>query len=109
MRSKVLLVENDRDQGSLVARMLQEIDPEIELDHVSSGEQAIERIAQAHRCFKKRPYQLIVTDLFLRGKVTGIDFWEICQNIYPNIPAVFLEKNIRDSEYKATLEEALKL
>lgn len=89
-RKRVLIIEDDPAQEVILNAIFHDIDPKIEIDYVTSGEAAVQRIKEAKQGIKRTPYDLIVADIFLEGKMSGIDFWDICQNIFPNMPAVVM-------------------
>lgn len=75
---RVLIVEDDLSQqafwGSIVGKCLQSI----EIDWAVSGE-------EAKRMFEEsaihRPYQLVISDLFLAGGETGFDLLELANQL----------------------------
>lgn len=82
---RILLVEDDPDLFGLVEAAVEDIGAGIQLDWVTSAENAI--------VFLKDPKRgpeasLVITDLFLEGTGTGIDLMEYCRTQLPHLPVV---------------------
>ena len=84
----VLVVEDDIELSSIMDRILRGIDNKIELDWATSAEDAFNALSAATRSGRKKPYDLIVADVYLEGTRTGIDLWKLCQKQYPMVPFV---------------------
>ena len=89
-KRKILLIEDDLSLEPMLSSILHDIDPSIEMDSVTSAEAAISKLEEAQRSSKKNPYELIIADIFLDGKITGVDFWDLCRNIYPKMPTLVM-------------------
>lgn len=87
---RVLIVEDDLDLLTILETVLQSIDPEVELDWATSADNAL---VQLQDCEKRPPdyrYDLIVADIFLSGEATGIDLWNKCHEVCPEVPVVIM-------------------
>ena len=83
---KVLVLEDDLDMCLMIEHVLRSIEPLISLDWATTAEGAILELASALTESHEPPYDLIVADVFLDGKSTGIDFWRTCQEFSPDTP-----------------------
>ncbi len=104
---KILLIVNDPGQESLFIKALNDIDPKARLDRAENAERAMKKIARAHQRQEKRPYDLIALSVCLDGKITGMDFLEISQNVFPKIPTIILERPLRLADCKLQINEVL--
>lgn len=70
---KILVVEDDRIQWPLWESILKSVysDVEIDWETTESGAEALLR----HAFQNNKPYNLVVADIFLEGRDTGIDLW----------------------------------
>jgi len=71
--SSVLIVEDDVSMEPLWSYIIDEVDPHAEMRWVTTEEAAEKMIRQ--RLEMGQPYDLIVSDIFLSGRRTGIDLW----------------------------------
>lgn len=85
---RVLVIEDDLALTTVIDRVLRIIDPDIRIDWAVSAEEAASRILDRARNQEGHPYDLILADIFLEGEVTGLDFWRLCQRVFPDIPLV---------------------
>jgi DNA-binding NtrC family response regulator len=85
----VLIVEDDLDLLAILETVLQNIDPMVELDWATSADNALIQLKAAART-SKQSYDLIVADIFLNGEATGIDLWNKCHEVYPEVPVVIM-------------------
>ena len=85
---RVLILEDDIELSMVIERILKSIDSRIILDWATSAEFALEQLKGSASIHYSAPYDLIVADIFLDGKSTGIDFWRICNDSYPDIPII---------------------
>ncbi|MBK7889354.1 MAG: response regulator [Bdellovibrionales bacterium] len=79
---RVLIVEDDLSQqafwGAIVGKCLRQI----EIDWAVSGEEAKRLIEESA---KRRPYGLVISDLFLAGSETGFDLLELANQLRLNL------------------------
>ena len=87
---RILLVEDDIEMHHVFDGIIHDIDTKIQVDWVSSAEAALKRLEEAGHMSGATPYELIVSDIFLDGKTTGIDLWNLCQRVYPTMPMVVM-------------------
>ena len=85
---RVFVLEDDMDLSAVIERVLRSIDPMISLDWATSAEEALAIIQPSSSPYDWPVYDLIVSDIFLDGKSTGIDFWRTCQESFPDTPVV---------------------
>lgn len=71
--TSVLIVEDDVSMEPLWSYIIDEVDPHAEMRWVTTEEAAEKMIRQ--RLEMGQPYDLIVSDIFLSGRRTGIDLW----------------------------------
>ena len=81
--NKVLIVEDDVSLSTLLTRVLEDLAPNVEIDWATSGEEAEAYLRKEGKVFGKKPYDLVIADIFLEGEVTGLDIWKLCDNEYP--------------------------
>ncbi len=77
----VLLVEDEPMIRDIMAESL--LEAGFEVHDVSSGEEALEAIAN-----KARGYTVLVTDFHMQGEATGIDVAARVRQTYPTMPVV---------------------
>ena len=86
---RVFVVEDDQELSAVIERVLRSISQDIKLDWATSAEAAIMKLKEAlGASLDQSPYDLIVADIFLDGKRTGIDFWHTCQELFPEVPVL---------------------
>lgn len=89
-QKRVLLIDDDPSLEPVFDALLHEVNTEIDIDYVTSAEAAFERLNEASGIWKSTPYDLIIADVFLDGKATGVDVWSLCQEAYPQMPALVM-------------------
>lgn len=85
-RNRVLIVEDDRACETILKQIIRSVDPNAKVDWVESGEAAALTLVQERT--KGSPYNLVISDLFLAGKLTGVDVYHIYQQFAPLPPMV---------------------
>ena len=54
-----------------------------------SAEEALAKMNDRSRSAPEtRPYDLLIADIFLEGRTSGLDVWKICQNVYPEVALI---------------------
>ncbi|MGZ3650208.1 MAG: response regulator [Bdellovibrionota bacterium] len=86
MRNRVLIVEDDHACETILKQIIHSVDPDARVDWVDSGEAAALTLVQERA--KGVPYNLVIADVFLNGKLTGVDLWRLYQEYYPAPPVV---------------------
>jgi response regulator of citrate/malate metabolism len=84
----VYVVEDDIELSTIMDRVLKSIDDQVVLNWSTTAEEAMENIHNAWEKKIRRPYDLIIVDVFLDGTQNGIDLWNLCRREYPDIPVV---------------------
>jgi DNA-binding NtrC family response regulator len=69
------VVEDDRSGETVLRHIIHSVDPEAKVDWVENAEVAALTLVQESSA--GRPYDLIISDVFLAGKLTGIDLFKI--------------------------------
>jgi DNA-binding response OmpR family regulator len=88
----ILLVEDDLSLQPLFDAIIHDIDPKIEIDWATSAETACQILEDTSQARGKIPYDLIIVDIFLEGKITGVDLWTLCQTVFPKMPALLMSQ-----------------
>jgi DNA-binding NtrC family response regulator len=86
----VLLVEDDLSLERTFDALFYDIDSRIELNWVTSAEAALRNIEDAARRRGRVPFDLAIIDIFLDGRANGIELWNHCHRVYPQMPAVVI-------------------
>ena len=104
---RILIVEDDLDLVDVLERVLRSIDRDVEIDVATSAETALFRLNErARSADEQRPYDLLIADIFLEGRTTGLDVWKICQNVYPEIHLIVTSSLPIDKFLAATGRES---
>jgi DNA-binding NtrC family response regulator len=86
MKNRVLIVEDDHACETILKQVVHSVDPDARVDWVDSAEAAALTIVQERT--KGAPYNLVIADIFLTGKLTGVDLWKIYEEFSPSPPIV---------------------
>jgi DNA-binding NtrC family response regulator len=81
--SRILVIEDDLAFEPIFKLIFENIDPLIKMDWAQSGEEAIALLQTVK-------YELAITDIFLDGPVTGIDFYDLCRETLPELPVIVM-------------------
>lgn len=95
-RNRILIVEDDRSCETILKQIIHSVDPGAQVDWVESGEVAALTLVQERS--KGAPYSLVISDIALSGKLTGIDVWKIYSEFSP-LPPVVLTSSIPIPKY----------
>jgi len=82
---RVLIIEDNRSLETAMGRLLKTIRPEAEVDWATTADEVIEALEEQKIAFNLL-YDLVIADITLPGKLSGLDFWNYCGNRYPSIP-----------------------
>ena len=85
---RIFVLEDDLELGALIEHVLRSIDSRVHLDWATNADWAMAELNRAMVDGTSFPYDLIVADIFLEGKTTGIDFWRTCQELFPDVPVL---------------------
>lgn len=72
-RFKALVVEDDQSQWPLWENILSSLNKDMDIDWLTTAEEAQNYLRQAFQ--SDRPYDLVISDVYLEGAATGIDLW----------------------------------
>lgn len=105
---KILVVEDNISMLLLVQKAIFNVLPNAEVYSAVSLEEAFAILIKNSDINEKKPYDLIIADIFLEGNGTGLDLWRVLCGTYPRIPFLVIsslaEENvlagIRESEKK---------
>lgn len=86
MPKRVFVVEDNHACETILRRVIRSIDPEAIVDWEESAEDAIALLAR--NCINGQEYDLIIADIFLSGKLTGIELWQACTELFPRTPVL---------------------
>lgn len=75
-KHSALIVEDDMASIYMIDVALQRTGQFSTLDWATSAEEAVNYIKKRMRAGKGLPYDLIIIDIFLDGKKTGVDLWQ---------------------------------
>lgn len=83
---RVLVIEDDKTMTVLLGRALLDMNSDIEIHWASSLEQAVKQLIQNTDIEQKKPYDMVIADIFLEGNGTGLDFFKLMGETFPQIP-----------------------
>jgi DNA-binding response OmpR family regulator len=86
---RVLVLEDDMALEPLLTRVIQAVSNGALVDWVTNVEEAKFRLKMWPN-HQNPKYDLIIADIFLEGRETGLDFWQSCQFLVPNIPVLLM-------------------
>jgi len=86
---KVLVLEDDLCLKTMLTRLLQMIDPNMEILWKTTGDQAIEDLNH-HLKSEGNPYDLVIADISTPGERSGLDFWQLCRLRFPKMAFLFI-------------------
>jgi PAS domain S-box-containing protein len=97
---RILVVDDLRDQRTLVEKILQKLDYSVDL--AESGEQAVEKC-------RKQPYDLLILDMIMPGGMDGLSTYETITSFNPQQKAIiasgFSESSrVREAQHKGAGE-----
>lgn len=87
-KKRILIIEDDHSLKSVFDGVIGSISPAIKIDWVTTHQEAVSKISGL--ALKKKSYDLLIADIFLEGRSTGLDFWQECQLICPKIPILVM-------------------
>lgn len=76
-----LVIEDDEQLFPVMSAALKEALPGIRMDWVVSAEQGLLKA-------RKLDYEIIIADVFLSGRQTGISFWKTLRNLNADTPVI---------------------
>jgi|GEM_PF-1778103 len=87
---RVLLVEDDISQIDLIEELINDINPDVSVDAYLTAEEALEAIEMSKKLENEKSYDVIISDVFLKGAANGIDLWSYCKEYFPKSPVVII-------------------
>lgn len=99
-KKNILIVEDDLFLETFISRVLKFIDPHFQLEWVSTVEDALCRIYD-RESKPGRQYDLILADIVLDSKHTGLDLWDICQEKKISTPMLLMSGMPADAFLRA--------
>lgn len=97
---RVLVVEDDPTSEALWDYIVRRVDPVATLAWASTVLEAEDLFHAGFR--EKRPFQVVVSDIYLSGRLTGIDLW---RRLYPAIGwSMVLTSSIDESKVQKYLK-----
>lgn len=88
--SKVLIVEDDLFLAAIVGRAIYDINADSDIDWATSLEQALGKVINGINQIGQSPYELVIADIMLEGRGTGLDLWKVFCRTYPNVPVMVI-------------------
>ena len=77
MKTRILIVEDDTNLKTALIRSLRNSNEDIQVDWVCTAEEAWKFIAEL-KTKSGFQYNLIIMDVFLAGRLTGLQLWQKC-------------------------------
>jgi DNA-binding response OmpR family regulator len=97
---KVLIVEDDLFLAAIVGRAVYDINPDCDIDWATSLEQALSKMVQEIDELGRSPYHLVVADVMLDGRGTGLDLWKVFCRTYPQVPVMLISSLTQNEIFK---------
>ena len=85
-KKRVFVVEDDRCNLQVLRALIRSVNPDVTIDTDDSAEHAIKTLEREQKA--GRSYDLIIADIFLAGKDTGLDLWKTCLERFRDVPVV---------------------
>jgi len=80
----ILVVEDNEELWACIKRLIMLNIPKASFYWTTTGEEGKELIQE------KKDYSLVIADWGLKGKMTGFDLWEYCEQYKPEIPFIVI-------------------
>lgn len=88
-KHSALIVEDDMTSIYVLDLALQQTGQFAKLDWATSAEEAMGYISRRLQAGKTTPYDLIIIDIFLDGRRTGVDLWQyLCEANIQHVPVI---------------------
>lgn len=97
---KVLIVEDDLFLAAIVGRAVYDINPDCDIDWATNLEQALGKTIQGIDQLGLSPYDLVIADIMLDGRGTGLDLWKVFCRTYPQVPVMLISSLTRDEIFQ---------
>lgn len=86
---RVLIIEDDYGLQTALTRALRKMNPDINIEWVSSADEALGLLGNTDLSTDER-YDLIISDIFLPGKLSGLQLWEACEATRQSTPVLLM-------------------
>jgi len=86
--ARVLIVEDDLGLKTIMSRILRQIQPEHLVDWAMSAEKALSFIEDRAKDYDTF-YDLVIADIGLPGRISGIDLWRRFRREHPTTGFIF--------------------
>ena len=97
----VLIIEDDQPMAELLAAIVDQALPGVDVVVFETGEGARQEIMRAHEMpWWSRKFDLIIIDVFLKGKLNGVDVWNVCRINFPNSNIIFTSSLSKESYHR---------
>ncbi len=98
---KVLIVEDDLFLAAIVGRAVYDINADCDIDWATSLEQALEKMIKGIDQIGQSPYELVIADIMLNGRGTGLDLWKVFCRTYPEVPVMIMSSLPQNEVFEA--------
>jgi DNA-binding NtrC family response regulator len=98
---QILVVEDDRCLETFITRVLNAVEPHSIIDWATSAEEALDRIVLKEQSGPLARYDLVLADIILDTKYTGLDLLNICQNKHLKSPFLMMSGMPSDAFLRA--------
>jgi len=88
MNRRILVIEDDQGCESILRRVIHSLDSDAKVDWEESVENAVDALQRQHA--QGHDYDLIIADIFLSGRKTGLELWQSYRDNYPDIPMLIV-------------------
>ena len=90
----------------LLGRALLDMDSDVEIHWATSLEQAFTQFLQNTDIVNAAPYDLVISDIFLEGNGTGLDFFKVISRTYPRVPFLVISSLAFENVVEAMSDDA---
>ena len=98
---KVLIVEDDLFLAAIVGRAVYDNNADSDIDWATSLEQALEKMIKGIDQIGQSPYELVIADIMLNGRGTGLDLWKVFCRTYPEVPVMIMSSLPQNEVFEA--------
>lgn len=97
----VLVIEDDQPMAELLASIVEEALPGVDVFLFEKGEDARQEIMRTQQVpWWNRQYDLIIIDVFLKGNLNGVDVFNLCRINFPNSRIIFTSSLSEESYHR---------
>jgi DNA-binding NtrC family response regulator len=99
---RVLIAEDDQASERALRQMVHLAEPDACIECVNNAEAATLLLAQENSAGRR--FDLVISDIYLAGKLTGLDVWHLQDEFFPYTPVV-LTSSMPPSEFHSAAGE----